>query len=133
MTAPAYQFPDIEAALVALLEPFVPTAEQVGTETPTALAQMLPFVRVVRHGGYSDRLSDHAYVDIDVYAPHRADGVALAEAVRQYLTGPPLRVGRVVIDRIDNVAAQQELPWGDRGVRRFAATYLVAARRHTTS
>jgi hypothetical protein len=133
VTAPAYQFPDIEAALTGLLEPFVPTAEHVGTETPATLTQMLPFVRVMRHGGYSDRLSDHAYIDIDVYAPHRGDGVALAEAIRQYLTGPPPHIGRVVIDRIDNMAAPQELPWGDRGVRRFAATYLVVARRHTTS
>ncbi|TDC02281.1 hypothetical protein E1091_01140 [Micromonospora fluostatini] len=131
MTTPLRRFPDVQRALVTILEPLA-GAGRAGVETPTDLQAKLPFIRVLRIGGGSDRLSDFAVVDVDVFAASYGAAELLAERVRQLLTGPPLRAGAAVLDRITCDSGPVELPWAP-GVRRFGATYQVTARRYTTS
>lgn len=130
MTTPLRRFPDVQRALVAILGPLVDG--RAGTQTPDDLELKMPFIRVTRTGGPSDHVNDYAYVDVDVFAGTYSVAEPLAERVRQLLTGPPLRAGDVILDRISCESAPAELPWAP-GVRRFGATYLVVSRRYTTS
>jgi len=126
LTAPFYRFPDVQRVVVAELETLA-GAGHAAIETPTDLAERLPFVRVMRSGGYSDRLTDHGVVDIDVFAATYTAVELLAEQIRQHLVGPPPPIG--VLDLVEVEVAPRELPWGDGTVRRFGATYRTHARR----
>lgn len=130
MTSPFRGFPDVQRLLVDELEALT-GAGRTAIETPPDLAAALPFVRVLRVGGGSDRINDRASVDVDVFAATYVAGELLAERVRQHLVGPPPPVA--VFDRIDCEIAPRELPWGDGTVRRWNATYLVTSRRHVRS
>lgn len=129
MTSPFRRFPDVQRLLVDELETLAGDG-RTAIETPTNLADVLPFVRVLRVGGFSDRINDRATVDIDVFAATYGAAELLAERVRQHLVGPPPPV--TLFDRIDCEIAPRELPWGDGTVRRWNATYLVTSRRHLT-
>lgn len=128
MTTPLYRFLDVQAVLVDELEALVGTGHT-GVETPANLADVLPFVRIRRTGGPSDRLNDYASIDIDVFAALYTAAELLAERVRQHLCGPPPPVS--TLDRIDCDIGPRELPWGDGTVRRWGASYSVVSRRHT--
>lgn len=126
MTAPFLRFPDVQRVLVDGLV-VLTGADRTAIETPADLADRLPFVRVLRVGGHSDRLNDVAVVDVDVFAATYTDGEQLAEQIRQYLVGPPPPIG--VLDRVDCEIAPRELPWGDGQVRRWNATFHITSRR----
>ncbi|MBQ1047854.1 hypothetical protein KBX50_05195 [Micromonospora sp. C51] len=135
MTAPWSRFPDVQRALATLLEPLAGGAGHTGAQTPDDLQQVLPFIRITRRGGGSDRLNDYASVEVDVFADQYGgdDGAeALAERVRQFLTGAPRAVPPVVFDRITCVSGPTERPWAPE-VRRFGAAYLVVSRRYVAS
>lgn len=126
VTAPFYRFPDVQRVVVTDLTALV-GAGRAAIETPPNLADLLPFVRVMRVGGFSDTLNDHAVIDIDVFAGTYNTGELLAEQVRQRLVGPPPPAAE--LDRVEVEVAPRELPWGDGAVRRWGATYRVVARR----
>lgn len=131
MTGPLQRFPDVQAALVTLLESLA-GAGRTGIETPGNLQDVLPFVRVIRRGGTSDRINDHATVEVDVFDLTYKGAELLAERVREYLTGERLRAGPAVIDRVTCERAPAEVPWGP-GVRRFNAAYRLVSRRYTAA
>jgi len=131
------RFPDVQKLLVEDLTAYLIAAEltdagHAGIETPPDLADQLPFIRVLRVGGPSTRVNDHAVVDVDIFAATYATGWDLAEDVRQHLCGPPPPVG--AFDRIVCDIAPRELVWGDSddGIRRFNATYTITSRRRPT-
>lgn len=125
------RFPDVQVLLVRHLEQLL-GAGHTGIETPADLAGGLPFARIRRIGGLSDRLQDFASVDIDVFAGGYAATELLAEQIRQDLVGPPPPLP--LLDRITCETAPRELPWGDGStIRRFGATYAVVARRYTAA
>lgn len=130
MTTPLRRFPDVQRALVTILGPLVDG--RAGAETPSDLESRMPFIRVIRTGGPSDRVNDYATVEVDCFAGTYTAAELLAEQVRQLLTGPPLRAGAAILDRISCESAPTELPWAP-GVRRFGATYVVVSRRYTAS
>lgn len=135
MTAPVWRFPDLEDFLVVLLEDLAGGEQHTGTETPSNLADVLPFIRVIRPpgGGFSDQLNDYGVVDIDVFhRTYRLGAKPLAEDVRQILTTRKHRIVGQVIDRIECTAAPAELPWAP-GIRRVGATYRTVARRYRHS
>lgn len=130
MTGTILRFPDVQRVLVADLTALV-AADHIAIETPTDLAARLPFVRVMRTSGPSDRINDFANVDIDVWADTYTAGEMLAEQIRQRLVGPPPPIPK--FDRIDCPIGPRELPWGDGTIRRFNATYEVVSRRYRAS
>ncbi|MFI7608785.1 hypothetical protein ACIBTV_27245 [Micromonospora sp. NPDC049366] len=135
MTAPWSRFPDVQRALAALLEPLAGGAGHTGAQTPENLQQVLPFIRVYRRGGSSDRFNDYASVEVDVFAATYggdSGAEALSERVRQFLTGQPHAIGPVVLDRITCTSAPAERPWAP-DVRRIGATYQVVSRRYAAS
>jgi hypothetical protein len=120
------RFPDVQRRLVNALEAWI-GAGHVGVETPPSFDGLLPFVRVVRVGGPSDRLNDQAAVDIDVFGESYLATEQLAEEIRQWLCGPPPAIA--VFDRVGCDTGPRELPWGDGLVRRWGASYSITARR----
>lgn len=124
---PFRRFPDVQSLLVYGLEPLF-GAGRTDTETPADFTGMLPFCRVWRSGGPSDRLNDHPTVDVDVFDARYADALRLAEIVREFLVGPP--PGLREIDRTECSPGPRELPWGDnQSLRRIGATYHLTLRR----
>lgn len=126
VTSPLLRFPDVQEELVYGLE-FLAGAGHTDIETPANLADMLDFIRVVRRGGPSDRLNDTSAVDIDVFAATYKRALNLAEDVREFVVGPPPGLPR--LDRASCDNGPQELPWGDRTIRRIGMTFTVVARR----
>lgn len=120
------RFPDVARVLAEDLQVLAGTGHT-GGETPVDLVANLPFVRVLRVGGYSDVFNDHPTVDIDVYAATYTAAELLAEQIRQRLVGPPPPVWS--IDRARCDVSPFEAPWPDETVRRFAATYSLTTRR----
>lgn len=131
------RFPNVARTVAALLvDAALIGATRVGGETPVTLdAAGLPFIRVRRVGGGSDRLNDYPTVDVDVFHDTAVNGESLAELVRQLLTTPGLPAVplRGLLDRVEVVTGPQELPWADTRVRRFGATYRITARRYTSA
>jgi hypothetical protein len=120
-------FPDVARVLVDDLE-LLAGAGHTGGQTPADLVGMLPFIRVLRVGGGSDRLNDFPVVDVDVFAATYVAAQLLAEQVRARLVGPP--PASPVLDSAVCQTGPHELPWGDGStVRRFGATYIITARR----
>ncbi|MFG1872151.1 hypothetical protein [Micromonospora arborensis] len=129
MTQPWHRFPDVQAALVVLLEGLAGGPAHTGIETPEDLLAATPFIRVRRIGGTSDHLHDWATVEVDVFHTTYRGGEERAERVRELLTGTKLRVGPMVLDNVICQVSPTELPWGP-GIRRFGATYRVVSRRY---
>ncbi|HEX8632240.1 MAG TPA: hypothetical protein VF755_29125 [Catenuloplanes sp.] len=121
------RFPDAQVLLAEVLLPLV-GAGRVGSQTPPNLQQALPFIRVVRAGGRSDRLCDFARVEVDVFHRTYAEGSALAGDVQEFLTTQRLRSPTGLVDRVAVEVAPVEVPWAS-GVRRFGARYLIVTRR----
>lgn len=120
------RFPDVARVLADDLEALAGVGHT-GGETPVDLLSKLPFVRVLRVGGFSDAFNDHPTVDIDVYAATYTAAELLAERIRQRIVGPPPAVG--VLDRARCDVSPFEAPWPDETVRRFNATYSLTTRR----
>lgn len=120
-------FPDVEHAVCQIL-PDAVSGLTADTVTPASFT-ILPFARVVCHGGSDDRITDTSRVTIDYFAATRALAVAGAESVRQYLTkegGHP----SVGIDAVTTDSKPQDIPWNDANTpRRFVASYRITARR----
>jgi hypothetical protein len=123
------RFPDVQKVIAdSLVAAGLVAAGHAGAQTPTDLQEQLPFIRVIRLGGGSDRLSDVPSVDVDVFAGLYTTAELLAEQVREFLVGPPPPTHR--LDRVECLSGPRELPWDDDGVvRRFGATYQLSARR----
>jgi len=122
------RFPDIHHLLITVLEALAGGREHLGIQTPAQLAERLPFIRMVRTGGLSDRVSDYARVTIDVFGPTYAETEQLAARVHEYVTGSRLRAGGAVVDRVAVDQAPVELPWSPQ-IRRFQGRYLFVCRR----
>ncbi len=127
MAVTSPRFPDVQLLLADDLEALAGVGHT-GVETPTDLASVLPFIRVVRTGGSSTRFSDRAMVDVDVFAGSYTAAETLAELVRQRLVGPP--PSAALLDRVECTIAARELPWDDDGlIRRWGGQYEVVTRR----
>lgn len=127
VTAPILRFPDVQKVLVGVFTTLL-GAGHAGTETPTNLDQVLPFVRVMRIGGPSGQVDDSAQVEVDVFGTTYAQVEPLAEQIRQLLCGPP--PPSPFLDRIACDVGPCEAPWGDGPTRRWNAAYQVVSRRH---
>ncbi|WP_304455856.1 DUF3168 domain-containing protein [Nocardiopsis sp. YSL2] len=119
-------FPDIEDLLCEALADLAET----GSETPHDLQDHLPWIRPTRIGGSDDRRTDVSRVDVDVFAPTRAEAWRIARAVQQRLiTGPTRVIGVGLIDRARTELGPRRAPHTDQTIRRVLATYRVSARR----
>lgn len=131
MTVPFLRFPDVQRILVDSLTVLAGVGH-VAIETPANLADLMPFVRVVRTGGSASWVSAVPHVDVDVFAGSYLAAEQLAEQIREYLVGPP--PGPVLLDRVDCTLLPRELPWDDDGlVRRFGAEFDITVRRRVTT
>lgn len=74
-------WPDGERALGDFLSPLGTT----GSETPKTLQSSLPYIRITRTGGASDRITDRGIYSVDVFAADADDAKAVAGQVRQKL------------------------------------------------
>lgn len=127
----ALEFPDVEVVLVELLETLAGGEQHIDTQTPDDFAGLLPFVRVLHLDGPADQIHAFLNVDIDVFANTRAVARPLAVSIHDFLT--PRRPPSPLLETVRCDEFPRELPWGDRTVRRFGASYRVAVRRRTAA
>ncbi|GGM75513.1 hypothetical protein GCM10012275_52760 [Longimycelium tulufanense] len=117
-------WPDVEAALIALLDPIATTYET----TPAQLT--LPLIHVQAAAGIDDYITDQPRVEVTVYASTRAQARTLAEQARQtILAAPGTAPGGVLIDSAVTEVSPTRIPYDDPDVRRFRAVYRLGVRR----
>jgi len=134
MSQPWRRFPDAPKTVAKLLEPLAPAVtagSRVGTRFPSTLTGVMPFIRVTRHGGPSDEVSDYAFVHVDVLSDSLSAAEVLSERIRQKLTTERLRLGSAVVDRVECTSAPEEMPPWAPNINRFEARYTVVFRRQT--
>ncbi len=127
MTTPLRVFPDVESAVMDLLERWY--GLNVGTATPADLEDFLPYVRVGLVAGRDDFVTDYSVLDLDVFTATRQQGYDLHEDIRARLLGRPHATGLAVIDRVRTEEKARPVPWDNPRVRRRLATYRISARR----
>lgn len=129
-------FPDIADVTVQIVAQLVGDA-RAGVMTPPDLAQQLPYVRVSMVGGNDDLMTDHAAVDVDVFAADIPTSNLLGEQVRRLLLGNPVGMGHVVgaavVDSYRTITRPRQIPYPTTGVWRNGATYKTQARRSRTA
>lgn len=126
MTTPL-AWPDVELAL----GDFLADLGTCGAETPLALQDSLPYIRLSRTGGGDDRMvTDTATVSVDVFAANPDDAKQLAETIRQRLLfGLPAKTAHGVLDFARTaVAAIQTPPTDSDNLRLAVASYVISAR-----
>lgn len=131
MTLPG--FPDVAHAVCDLLADLATGAD---IEIPADLQSRVPWIRVTRTGGSSDRVTDNAALSVDVFADDAAAASAVAEQVRQRLTLGPFRSDvsfRTAHGQVDGarVAVGPQLlpPTDSDNLRLVTASYQVSMRR----
>lgn len=119
-------WPDAERAVCDFLAPL----GTCGTETPKTLQSALPYLRVMRTGGTSDRITDHAGISVDVFAANADQAKAVAGQARQMLiTQLPASTDHGVIDWAIVQAGPAPVPPTDSNNLRLAvASYQVSTR-----
>lgn len=135
---PAYDlpvFPDVEVAVMDLLERDIPELEagDVATATPADLDVRVAagrfFVRVGLVTASDDRFTSTSVVDLDVFGARRQETRDLAERIRAFMLGYPHGVGTVTLDRVVTETAPFHAPWESENVHRRLATYRISTRR----
>lgn len=127
--APFRRFPDAAKTLAKILESLA-GAGKTGTRVPASLTGVMPYVRVVRHGGPSDLVSDYATVHIDVFSDSLTAAENLSERIREKLTMERLRLGPIILDYVRCDSAPEEMPPWSSGINRFEARYTAVFRRY---
>jgi hypothetical protein len=119
-------FPDVEAELVSLLEPYGTVKTYTDTDLQDVIADGTKYIVVQAGGGQQDRLQWKPGVQIAVYGKDRG-ALATAEDICEYLT---MSVSRhYPFDRISVQTPPQETPWPSDGVRLWTSTYTAVVRR----
>lgn len=122
-------YPDAEQVGRAVLAPLGVT---VVTATPVTLVP--PLIALTRVGGDDDGLTDHAHLEIAVFATDRPGAWSLAERARQLIlaavhTGVPLDGGTACIDYTISIASPMLIPYPDQDLRLVVAVYQLSMRR----
>ena len=122
-----HPWPDVEASVMEALR--AATGVEVSWLAPADLT--VPFVRVTAAGGFDDETTDSPTVDVEAFAPERAEARDLAETCRQAMLAlPGRRVGGALFDTTRTVSRPSWVDYANRDVHRFVAVYSVALRRY---
>jgi hypothetical protein len=134
-------FPDVEVALMELLEPIAPTYNQppsflADADEPPAQGEdegiAPPFISVIRiPGGGTNRQGweDTAIVEVAVFGVRRAESQQMLNTVRTALAGRRLIETSVgLLDRIDENNGPGQIPYEQRDIRRIPSTWTVVSR-----
>jgi hypothetical protein len=91
---------------------------------------VLPAVQVIRIGGYNDRITDYARVNIVVATATEDDAEHLSEQIRSWLidTRPIKGAGRL-LDGATTEVAPHWIPFADEQFTEYVATYVITSRR----
>lgn len=132
MTQPATwrRFPDAPKTVAKILGSSLVTPQRAGTRTPDDFTGLMPFIRVVRIGGFSDDINDYARIAVGVFSDNLSVAEELSEKVRTKLTTEKLRLGPAILDRARCDMAPQEMGQWAPGINHFEANYLTVFRRY---
>lgn len=128
-------YPDVAHAVCDLLAS-LPGVNGADIETPKNLQSQVPWIRVTRTGGTSDRITDTATLVVDVFAAGATQAQAIAnQALQRLIRGPFLsdvsfRTEHGQVDRARvNVSPALLPPTDSDNLRLVTATYTVSVRR----
>jgi hypothetical protein len=125
-------FPDIEQVLTGWLpgqlDAVYGTVARVVAETPYAMENQVPMVRLYRTTGADIQgIVDKPVISVDSYGATRASASLLARQVHNLLhyQFQGTVTGGAVAGYVNTVAGPRWLPYADLAVRRFNATYEI--------
>ena len=126
-------YPDAEQVIRGVLAPLGVTLV-----TATPVTMVPPLIALTRVGGDDDGLTDHAHVEVAVFAVDRPGAWSLSERARQLVlaaphTEVPLDTGIACIDYTIGMAAPQLVPYPDQDLRLVVAVYQLSMRRLRTT
>jgi hypothetical protein len=128
VTALLTGFPDVEAAVLDLLDSVASTV----TSTPANFTP--PLVQVQRIGGEDDGLTDYPVVVVTCYGASRSDAWEMAEDCRQLiLASVNEEPGGALVDSAATITPAQQIPDPNTALRVVTATYRLGLRRPRTS
>lgn len=117
-------WPDVEDIGLALFVPVGPTV----LVTPATITP--PLVVVRRVGGFDDKITDQALLQVQTFGGSHAQGRALAEQCRQRVfAAVATEAAGVSIDRVSTESAPQFVDYGDLKLHRYVAVYGIEFRR----
>lgn len=126
-------YPDVPHAVCDLLADLAGGAD---IEIPADLQSRVPWIRVTRTGGQSNRVTDTASLVIDVFAENADDAQDIAKQVLErlvrgpFLSGVSFRTAHGQIDKARvNVSPALLPPTDSDNLRLVTATYTVSVRR----
>lgn len=123
---------DLEELVIRGLSAANDGTTAISTSTPEQLETRLPWRRVTAGPGSDDSTTDRALVDVETFAPTRAQARDLAEHDRQAmlaLAGTNPAGDDRLIDTVETSVRPQEVSFRNPGVVRFVASYWVTHRR----
>jgi hypothetical protein len=128
-------YPDVPHAVCDLLVT-LPDVNGADIEAPEDLQSVVPWIRVTRTGGTSDRITDTATLVVDVFAENATQAWDIAKAALQRLTRGPFlsdvsfRTAHGQVDKARvSVGPQLTPPADSDNLRLVTATYTVSVRR----
>jgi hypothetical protein len=128
-------YPDVPHAVCDLLGTLT-DVNGADIETPADLEDQVPWIRVTRTGGVSNRITDTATVVVDVFAGGATQAWDIAKAALQrlirgpFLSDVPFRTAHGQVDRVRMDVGPALLPPTDSdNLRLVTATYTVSVRR----
>jgi len=126
-------YPDVAHAVCDLIAGLANGAD---IETPADLQSQVPWIKVTRTGGASDRITDTATLVIDVFAAGATEAWDIAKQVLERLIRGPFlsdvsfRTDHGQVDKARvNVAPALTPPTDSDNLRLVTATYTVSVRR----
>lgn len=128
-------FPDPTQVFRDVLVVLLGDREQhTGTTTPGDLEQRLPFARVRRVGGPTDRTDDRPTLEVDVFGTRYDATLLLARRIVDLLTAAGRKPPSPFLDRVTCEIGPRELEWGENTtVRRIGVTFEATLRRRRTT
>jgi hypothetical protein len=128
-------YPDVPHAVCDLLAT-LPGVNGADIEAPADLGSQVPWIRVTRTGGTSDRITDTASLVVDVFATGATEAWDIAKAALQRLIRGPFlsdvsfRTAHGQVDKARvNVGPALLPPTDSDNLRLVTATYTVSVRR----
>lgn len=128
-------YPDVPHAVCDLLAS-LPGVNGAGIEAPVDLQSQVPWIKVTRTGGESNRVTDTASLVVDVFASGATEAWDIAKlALQRLIRGPFLsdvsfRTAHGQVDKaLVNVSPALQPPTDSDNLRLVTATYTVSVRR----
>lgn len=132
------EWPDIEWLLIDRLEPIIRARVDPDGSRMFGMANNTPklegrwFLSLVLVSGFDDGLTETSRVDLEAFAPTRAESEEFGQIAREEivaLSGTARPDGSGLIDRVTTIQRPVWITYNHPNINRYVGSYSVAVRR----